>query len=77
MPPRTSKAPPPPPEGYANWLEYAIGTFDGHWASLSFMFDAEPTTKQEIEAAVIDEFNLLRLRANLPAFAPVGSSRGK
>ena len=77
MPPRTNKATPRPPEGYENWLEYAIGTFDGHWASLSFMFDDEPTTKQEIEAAVIKEFNLLRLRANIPPFAPAGSNRDK
>ncbi|MGJ3702684.1 hypothetical protein [Variovorax sp. AFSI2.2] len=77
MPPRTSKTLPPPPGGYDNWLEYAIATFDGHRASLNFMFDDEPTTKQEIEAAVIEEFNLLRLRANLPAFDSAGSSRGK
>jgi len=77
MPPCTSKTLPPPPGGYDNWLEYAIATFDGHRASLNFMFDDEPTTKQEIEAAVIEEFNLLRLRANLSAFVPAGSSRGK
>ena len=77
MTPRTSKTLPPPPGGYDNWLEYAIATFDGHRASLNFMFDDEPTTKQEIEAAVMKEFNLLRLRANLPAFAPADSNHRK
>jgi len=34
---------PKPPEGFESWLEYAILTFDGHTAALSFMFDAEPS----------------------------------
>jgi uncharacterized protein YkwD len=60
---------PKPPEGFNSWLEYAILTFDGHDAALSFMFDAEPVDHLQIQAAVLDEFNALRALASLPPLA--------
>lgn len=57
---------PKPPEGFESWLEYAILTFDGHKAALSFVFDVEPFDHHQIEAVVLEEFNALRARASLP-----------
>lgn len=77
MPSTASK--PMPPAGFESWLEYAILTFDGHDAALSFMFDTEPVDHQQIQAAVLEEFNALRARASLPplAFQPVSKMNCK
>lgn len=61
---------PPAPEGFRNWLEYAILTFDGNTASLNFMFDDEPFDRDEIRAAVFEEFNALRAQVSLPPLDP-------
>lgn len=54
------------PDGYANWLEYAVVHFDASWIMAEYMFDAEPAERQEIHALVRIEYEKLRHQAGLP-----------
>lgn len=63
------KRKPAPPEGYENWLHYCVANFDARSAELPFMFDFDednPINRYEIEAALWDDFNALRVAAGLP-----------
>lgn len=62
----SSPADPPPPKGYASWLEYAVASFDAKSALTHTIFDEESAVlRDRAEAAVWTEFNALRVRAGL------------
>lgn len=54
------------PDGYANWLEYAVVHFDASWIVADYMFDDEPVEKQEVRALVRAEYERIRHQAGLP-----------
>lgn len=60
-----------PPEGYESWLVYVVKTFDARPAIIHTIFyDTSSASRDKVEAAVLAEFNELRVRAGL---APVKS----
>ena len=57
------------PDGYANWLEYAVVHFDASGIVADHMFDDEPVKKDEVRALVCAEYERLRHEAGLPPSA--------
>jgi hypothetical protein len=57
------------PDGYANWLEYAVVHFDASGILADYMFDDEPVEKDEVRALVRAEYETLRHQAGLPPSA--------
>lgn len=60
-----------PPAGYESWLVYAVATFDARPAiTHTIFYDTSSTSRDKVQAAVLAEFNELRVRAGL---APIES----
>lgn len=57
--------------GYESWLIYAVCTFDARFAVIHTMFyDTSKAPQEKVEAAVLAEFNELRLLAGLEPIKP-------
>lgn len=62
---------PPPPAGYASWLDYAVETFDTRDAAMHALFDEGAQSDREaMREAARAELRLLRCEA-----PPLKSSR--
>ena len=59
---------PPPPEGYANWLDYAVSTMDSRSVELQYLLadDEQKWTRYDMEVAVREELAELRKLASAP-----------
>ena len=60
---------PPPPEGYANWLDYAVSTMDSRSVELQYLLadDEQKWTRYDMEVAVREELAELRKLASSSA----------
>jgi hypothetical protein len=60
-----------PPDGYESWLVFAVTTFDARPAIIHTIFyDTSSASRDRVEAAVLEEFNELRVRAGLAPVRP-------
>ena len=60
---------PPPPEGYASWLDYAVSTMDSRSVELRYLLadDEQKWTRYDMEVAVREELAELRKLASSSA----------
>jgi hypothetical protein len=55
---------PSPPEGYANWLDFAVDTMDTRAEEQERIFAGTPLSRQAMRDAVHSELVVLRRKAN-------------